>query len=266
MPTSSARGSCPPARRSSSAPPSLRDRARRRAPPAIASTRLSVQQLTHQSRSSGAERGANRELALARRGAREQQTREIHRRDEQHEPDGAEQHEQARSHLADHRLAAAARPMRPRSSRFSGYSSASPRAMRIQLGVRLRDGDARLHARDDARACAPGGCAESSRRESSRTGCRRRRAATESGMTPASRRRSRTSRRRACTRWPMTERDAAELSLPERARRARRAVVRAAHHLVVARHAAEHRMARRACSRIPARRTWRRDAAARRCR
>ena len=58
-------------------------------------------------------------------GAREQQTREIDRGDEQHEADGAEQHEQSVADLADDR------------SR-SGATSAAPMrlVLRILLGER----------------------------------------------------------------------------------------------------------------------------------
>src|SRR5690348_14605758 len=48
---------------------------------------------------------ANRDLALARRGARDKQARDVDAGDEQHEADGSEQHEQRTLRLPDCRRA-----------------------------------------------------------------------------------------------------------------------------------------------------------------
>ena len=59
------------------------------------------EQLAQQPRTAGAERGANRQLAVARRRARQQQVRDIRARDEQDERDGAEQDEERPAHFAN---------------------------------------------------------------------------------------------------------------------------------------------------------------------
>jgi hypothetical protein len=55
------------------------------------------EQLANDPSSSRAECDAYRKLALARRRAGEQQARQVHRRDEQHETHGTEQHEETRA-------------------------------------------------------------------------------------------------------------------------------------------------------------------------
>ena len=52
-------------------------------------------------RAARAERAADRDLALARRRAREQEVRDVRRRNEQQEADRAEQHVQDLAHVAD---------------------------------------------------------------------------------------------------------------------------------------------------------------------
>ena len=69
----------------------------RRAPPATASTRLSVSSCRTSRAAARAERGAHRHLAPARRAAREQQVRDVGARDQQHRGDRAEQHDQRRA-------------------------------------------------------------------------------------------------------------------------------------------------------------------------
>ena len=63
------------------------------------------QQLPHDTHAPDAERRADRDLAPARRAAREQQVRHVAARDEQHDEDGAEQHEEPRAVAADDVLA-----------------------------------------------------------------------------------------------------------------------------------------------------------------
>ena len=55
------------------------------------------QELSHESRAAAAERGANRQLALACGAARKQQIRDVRAGDEQHEGDGAREHENRRA-------------------------------------------------------------------------------------------------------------------------------------------------------------------------
>jgi hypothetical protein len=62
------------------------------------------EQLPNDPSLSGAERRADGQLAFARRCAGEQQTRQVHRRHQQHETHGAQQHEQTRANLSNDRL------------------------------------------------------------------------------------------------------------------------------------------------------------------
>ena len=59
------------------------------------------QHLAHQAAALGAERGAQADLALARRAARQQQVGDVDAGDEQHQRDRADQREQRRAQLAD---------------------------------------------------------------------------------------------------------------------------------------------------------------------
>ena len=59
------------------------------------------QELPQQPPASGAERRADRELALPRLGARQHQVRQVGAGDEQHEPDRALQHPERRAEAAD---------------------------------------------------------------------------------------------------------------------------------------------------------------------
>ena len=52
----------------------------------------------------GADRGSNRDLALARGRAHQQQVRDVRARDQQHEADRADQHQQRRAHVLDERF------------------------------------------------------------------------------------------------------------------------------------------------------------------
>ncbi len=64
--------------------------------------------LPHETRTAAAERGANRQLALARRRTHEQQVRHVRARDQQHERHGTHEREDRRSYVGDeirvHRL------------------------------------------------------------------------------------------------------------------------------------------------------------------
>ena len=57
------------------------------------------QQLAHQPAARGAERQAHRDLALADRGARQQQVRDVGARDQQHQPDDAQQQARGAHHV-----------------------------------------------------------------------------------------------------------------------------------------------------------------------
>ena len=93
------------------AAPTRRDRrsrtraARRATPPVSASSRLSphIQRVRSQRLAPSA--SANRRLVRSRRRANEQQVRDVGAGDQQHEADGAHQHQQRRSRAADRALA-----------------------------------------------------------------------------------------------------------------------------------------------------------------
>ena len=59
------------------------------------------EQLANDALAARADGRANRHLLLPHRGAREQKVRDVAARDEQHEPDGAEQHVQREADVAD---------------------------------------------------------------------------------------------------------------------------------------------------------------------
>ena len=63
------------------------------------------QELAQEAGAAGADRGAQRHLALARRGAGEQQARDVGAGDQQHEGDRAEQHHDRGPDRADHVIA-----------------------------------------------------------------------------------------------------------------------------------------------------------------
>ena len=71
------------------------------------------QQLPDQAAAARAERQAHRHLAVPRRGARQQQVAEIRARDEQHEPCGAEQHEERLGEAAAQRRCAGCGGLQP---------------------------------------------------------------------------------------------------------------------------------------------------------
>ena len=71
------------------------------------------QQLPNQAAATRAERQAHRHLAVPRRGARQQQVPEIRARDEQHEPCGAEQHDERLGEAAAQRRCACRGGLQP---------------------------------------------------------------------------------------------------------------------------------------------------------
>ena len=73
-------------------------------PPTTASSTLSVSNWRTSDARSAPSADSNRDFLHARRRAREQQIRDVRARDQQHEPDSAEQHEQRRSNLAGRHL------------------------------------------------------------------------------------------------------------------------------------------------------------------
>ena len=112
--TSAMRGIDSGATASSSMRRPSRRRADPSAPPALASTRLSVSSCAEQAPAAGAERAAHGELAPAPRAARQQQARDVGAGDQQHEADRAEQHQQRARARRRPAPPAAARPSRPR--------------------------------------------------------------------------------------------------------------------------------------------------------
>ena len=96
------------------------------------------EELAHKPAATGAKRRANRELTRAHRSAREQQIRDVDARDEQDQPDGAEQHQESLATVADDCV---------------DVASHSPahilRCRWVSLG---RDGARRRRAASDARA------------------------------------------------------------------------------------------------------------------
>ena len=96
----------------------------------------------------GAERRADRELAASAERSRQHEIRDVDADDQQHETDGAEQHEQRRAHVADER-ARAARGRQIRALRLVlGNASASRARDRAHLLARLLERHARLQPPD----------------------------------------------------------------------------------------------------------------------
>ena len=122
------------------------------------------EQLADDAAARAAERGADRDLALAARGAHQQQVRDVRARDQQHEADGAEQHEQRLPHVADEHLADridAERCVRP--ERVLELRCEVGRR-RFQPRLRLLERDAGLQAARASESSGPG------RRSSDRAG------------------------------------------------------------------------------------------------
>ena len=103
------------------------------------------EQLPDEPRAAGAERRAHRDLALPAGRAGQQQIRDVGAGDQQHEPDGARKDRQRPPDVPHHELLErdhAADPLRV------GFRVGALSHDRVELGLRLRDGDARLQPAD----------------------------------------------------------------------------------------------------------------------
>ena len=150
-------------------------------PPAAARTRLSVRSCRTIRDRLAPSAVANGDLPLTRRGAREQQVRDVRARDEQHEGDGREQDEQS-ARLGDGRRSRPAATGAARRSRC-GSSAGTPRTNAdatepVQIGLRRGDRHAGLQPPERRRSHASRGCRRSPRR-------RPRRSATTARSPPA---------------------------------------------------------------------------------
>ena len=106
MPTTAWRGRSPAMRTASNRDQRARDQRCPATPPADARAAAPSVRTCRTSRDpAGAERAPDRKLPASRSRAREQQVRDVDARDEQHEADGAEQHQQCGPHVADEVLA-----------------------------------------------------------------------------------------------------------------------------------------------------------------
>ena len=104
-------------------------------------------ELPHQPRAAGAERGAQREVALAPCNAREQQARHVGARDQQDEADRAHQHAERRPDPAGQLVAE--RHERHRGGRILGRQLAAQLGLdRVDVGARGLERRARLQAAD----------------------------------------------------------------------------------------------------------------------
>ena len=97
-----------------------------------------------------AEREPHRRLVLPRGGARDEQTRDVHTRNDEQQGDAAKQHQDRRLHVAHglgmQRHAGQAQP----ALAVEHVLAADVRTDARDLGLRLREGDVGPHARDDA--------------------------------------------------------------------------------------------------------------------
>ena len=122
-------------------------------PPASASSTLSLHEPSRQLPAAGAERDANRGLVRPAGGAHEQQVGDVRAGHEQHEPDGAHQHQQRRPGVADGALAHRDEPQTR--VRIGVGVGGFARAVRVRDGVhfplRLLDARARPKARHRGR-------------------------------------------------------------------------------------------------------------------
>lgn len=141
-PTSSARGSMPalidirtPTPQTASAKPST--------PPAMDSVRLSVTNWRTSQSTAGAQRKTDRDLARSSGTAGQQQVGEVGTGDQQHQAGGAEQHQQRRPDLADHRLMEWGDDSTRPSFVAVGIGLGETGHDRTGLGDRSVDGDAR---------------------------------------------------------------------------------------------------------------------------
>ena len=171
---------------------------------------------------------------------------EVHGGDDEHESHRAEEHEQGGSHLSDDRVAQRSDRRRSEVSIILVLGGESARD-RVHLRVRLPDGDAGLHPRDDV---------HDSHRANARNRLIRDRRIRDVHL-DRGRRKAEAGRHHADDLVRLAaERDAppddgcrsAELALPEIVAEHDQLVVRAAHHLFVARNAADFR---RDAERVP---------------
>ena len=104
-------------------------------PPASARTRLSASICTTSRRAAGAERGADRDLALAHRGAHEQQVGDVRARDQDDDADRGEQRQQRRPDAADD-LLVQPRRLRPIRWRWSPGTARASRSAIVFISAR----------------------------------------------------------------------------------------------------------------------------------
>ena len=106
------------------------------------------EQLTEQPDAAGTERRSDRQLRLTRGGARQEQVGDIRAGDQQHEANGAEKHEERRSHVAHDHVGERHGVERQRvvglTERHLQLTADSP-----QVVIDLRERDARLGTADD---------------------------------------------------------------------------------------------------------------------
>ena len=112
-----------------------------------------TEKLTHETRTAGAQRGADSDFSRARSGPGEQKIGDIGARDEQYETDGTEQNEQGRFHLADEKIAQRDHADGPTVVVF-GILFCETVGDRVELSVRLIESDARLDATSQSKPMA----------------------------------------------------------------------------------------------------------------
>ena len=98
------------------------------------------EELREDAAASGAERDAHGDLALPRFGAGEHEAGDVGAGDEQHEADGAEQHEQRLPQVAEE-FPIERRDLHGAAFIGSGVSRLQSKRNAIELGLRLRGGD-----------------------------------------------------------------------------------------------------------------------------
>ena len=111
------------------------------------------QELPHEAEPRGAQRTADRELALARLGPRQHQVRDVDARDEQHEADGdAKRHQRRLGVARDDFTQGADRQAQPLVRIRGGMRRDESGRQRIELGLGLRHVRARREASDQHRS------------------------------------------------------------------------------------------------------------------
>ena len=112
------------------------------------------EQLPDQARTPRTKRAAHRQLTLAGAGAREQQVGDVRARDQQHEPDGAEQHEQRCAHSPRDPIAQRSGAEREPIVRRCEAGTQVP-ADRLQVGIDPLRAEPRPHPPDHRQVLAP---------------------------------------------------------------------------------------------------------------